>query len=251
MEVLMMSRNFLSFCAAVLAVCCAAAAHAQAPIVIGDFEDSPVPGSTGAFDGWMGATDSGGDGMGDTTATVGSGNNAVVTNETNARYGTIRSGGHNFWAATLDNAARPSLAADLAGSRFLQADVFFVASTFNDPEGNWGQWTKIAIQNSATGWTETPDPAPALNWNAGLGNLGATLTWDLSGIPVGDTASGSFAKIIMSINYARNEYASVGAQAPLFVIDNIRLIPIPEPSGLGLLGLGGLGLGALRRRRSS
>jgi hypothetical protein len=241
----MMTRKVVSLFAAILVAC--GGARASAVVVLGDFEATNVPGSTGPNDGFVGQTDSGGDGMGDTTATVGFTTSAAITNKTGARAGTVRSGGHNFWAFNLNNTARPTLAAEIAANRKLMAEVFFVASSWTDPEGNWGQWTKVAVQSEGNGWTESPDPTPALNWNAGLGNLGGTLTWDLSAVPITDTSVGAFAQIIFSINYARNEYASTGSPAPLFVIDNIRLVP--EPSSVALLGAGGLGLGALRRRR--
>lgn len=238
----MMSRKYVSLFAAIVAVCLCANAQAQVvSILLGNFEG-------GSLDGWLPQTDSGGDGMGDTTPTLSTTNSPVVASlGTGALRINNATPSHNFWAINLDNTARPTLTAELgaaaAAGGSLKADVNFIASQFPDAANNWAQFNTIAVQTTANGWNQFGSVADP-GWNAGQGDLRYTYEWPLASI---DTSGGAFSKIILAQNYARSAYNALG-NSPDFWVDNIRIeYVIPEPTSAALAGLAFLGLG-LRRR---
>lgn len=236
----MMLNRMLGPAAVVLAALVAAPAHA---VVIGDFE-----GANGTnVDGWISYTDGG------TTSVLSNVNNASVATLNAAALRVAGGAGPNgntgnFWVMTLDNNARPTLAADIAANRLLKADVTFVATQFDEVTNNWAQFNKIAVNNGG-GWQEV-EPAADPGWNASLGNQTYTYTWDLSTVNVPDTASGAFTQIHLSANFDRGSFGGTGQPPiPAFFVDNIRLetaIPEPTAAALAAAALGGLGL--LRRR---
>jgi PEP-CTERM motif len=106
-------------------------------------------------------------------------------------------------------------------------------------------------------------PAPLFGTNVGHLTSASSLSGDTIGffesgellVPAGYT-SGS--QIIGSMTFAGMTFAQLGLLQGTYVynltngLDNITLnIPseVPEPSTLGLIGLGLLGLGAMKRRR--
>ncbi len=238
----MMLNRMLGLAAITLAALLALPANAQ--VVIGDFE-----GANGTnTDGWITYTDGG------TTSVLSNVNNAAVATLNAAALRVAGGAGPdgntgNFWVMTFDNNARPTLAADIAANRLLKADVTFVATQFDEVTNNWAQFNKISVNNGG-GWQEV-EPAADPGWNASLGNLTYTYTWDLSAVDVPDTASGAFSQIHMSANFDRGSFGAAGQPPiPAFFVDNIRLeAAIPEPAAAALAAtmLGSLGL--FRRRR--
>jgi hypothetical protein len=243
-EELMMKK--VCFLALAFAMLTSAAARGQVVQVIGNFEG-------GSLDGWQGASDgSGGYGGAVPPNTVPAlssvaGGGIANTLGTNALRIAGGPGAQNFWAITLNDTNHPGLAAKIAaaaaGGGALKADVTFVASQFPNAAANWAQWNKISIQTTFSGWTEV-NPAADPGWNAGLGNLTYTYSWPVGGI---NATAGTFANIIMSINYDRGAYSATNA--PAFFVDNIRLEHVPEPGSLTLIGLGLAGAGHILRRR--
>jgi hypothetical protein len=244
----MMSKSIV-MCLAAFAVVCATA-HAQTVTeVIGNFEG-------GSLDGWQPVSD-GPSGFGvagppntltQLSSVVGAG--IANTNGLNALRIGNGPGAQNFWAIQLNDTGSPGLADKIAAAAAhggsLKADVTFVASQFNIATSNWAQWNKVSIQTPANNyWKEVEVPAGVdPGWNASLGNQTATYQWPLASI---DATGGTFANIIMSINYDRGAYANVNA--PAFFADNIRIeYTVPEPGALALIAMGGSTLAIIRRR---
>jgi hypothetical protein len=238
----MMLKRMLGSAAITLTALLAMPANAQ--VLIGNFE-----GANGTnTDGWTANNDGG------TTAVLSNVNSAAVATLDAAGLRIVGGAGANgntgnFWMMNIDNGDRPTLAADIAANRMLKADVTFVATQFDEVTNNWAQFNKIAVNNGA-GWQEV-NPVADPGWNASLGNLTYTYTWDLSGVNVPDTASGAFTQIHMSANFDRPSFGAAGQPPiPAFFVDNIRLegaIPEPTAAALAAFALGGLAL--LRRRK--
>lgn len=253
----MMSRKF-SVLFAAIAVACAGVAARAADVLIGDFEALPVAGSIGALDGWVGQGDNAGPNPGPTTGTLAQNANAEIATaggiykngaqDITGNVLRLLPGLANFWSLSLNQAARPTLAGDIATHRTLKANVTFRVVPFT--QGNFGQWTKIALNGQPAGWQEAsdpPGPGGATAWTTADGVKTYELSWDLTAMNIANTASGSNAQLIMSVNYDRASY-SAQPNGPAFYIDNIRLGGVPEPASITLVGLGAMGLLGLRRR---
>jgi hypothetical protein len=249
----MMLKKFLFPCATALLVA-TGAATSWGQVVLGDF-------AGGSDDGWGPQGD----------ATIASDNfystdgdpaTNVATDGDGYALNIADAGGSAFWVLQLDHNDVPNLGAAILANPLLKADVSWVTDEWpdNTPGDNgddWAQWHKVAV-NSNLGWQEYgPDTGPVneLTDSANPGAPGSwdihgfgrshtrTLTWDLSAATI-DT--GGFVQLNMSTNF-NGKWAPAGGS---FWVDNIRLEPIPEPTGLTLAGAGGVLALVARRRRN-
>jgi hypothetical protein len=251
----MMARTCLSLFATLLAICAAAAVHAQSTIVIGNFEG--LPNNTLDPEGWVQQSSSVAASFNSPPAPAG-----VATSGTGAMSLVTK----GFWAVRLDNGARPTLGADLLSHPILKFDVSIVPSQWTDATAadNTDNWARIAEKisiNDNTGWQEVllmaaGDPASpgfpgGFNIDpAASGVQTRTLTLDTrtdaGGNPMNIDATG-FVQLWISANMSSASFPNGGR----FWIDNIRLVAVPEPATAGLACVAGLFIAAVRRRRAA
>jgi hypothetical protein len=232
--------------AALAVVCACGNADAQSSILLGNFE-GPNSSNTDGWDGQNGTTVANFSGF-STTATLGTSALAVTSPA-------IANGANGFvWSIMFDNNDRPTLGADIVSHPILKADVTWVTSQWPDSTpgdgSSWAKWDVVAV-NDNSGWEQVPGSGDTSNpafpgaWDAV--NYGAvntrTVSWDLSNMTI-DT--GGFVQLWMSVN--RDTVSFPGQK--VFWVDNIRL-EVPEPATLGLAGLAGVALVALRRRMTA
>lgn len=215
-----------SLLSTVFAVAAATGLQAQ---VIGDFE--------GSLDaGWL--------------VTAGSGT-PVTTWSSSGNYSLqLTPGGSGFsWALQFNDTPT---AAKLASTHYLQFDVYWdSAEWLPDNSGAWVRWDIASLNSDASGWgqitdSEITDPAnPSFPGSWDPQNWGSThqrtLTYDFTGLGY-STAGASWAQFNVSYNFGGADTTGN------FYIDNVQLVPVPEPSTFALVGLGGLLLAARRFR---
>jgi hypothetical protein len=113
---------------------------------------------------------------------------------------------------------------------------------------NWLAVDKMAVQSDATAsgwveeavtWTDRTTGLPiAANWGPWNPDVAATLTWNLTGL---DLTGATYVNLV---------FAFQNPNAPatgLFYVDNAKIVNVPEPATMALLGLGGLAL--IRRKK--
>jgi len=213
----------------VTALCAMGAVAGLQAQVIGDFEGSLEPG-------WV-VTASGGGAPSTAWASTGLYSLAITPT------------GNGFvWAIQFNDIPT---AEKLATTHLLQVDVHWTASEWFDPDANgWVRWDQSALNGDGfVGWTQTTDanitdpqnPSYPGSWDpTNWGDNTRTLTYDFTGLGF-TTAGATWAQFNVSFNMGNID--GVGNM----YIDNVRLTPVPEPTTLALLGLGGALL-VLRRR---
>ena len=209
----------------ITSLCALAAASTMQAQVIGDFEGALDPG-------WA----------------VSGGTTAFSTTwKTSGNYSlrfTPAAAGFS-WAFQFSDA---TVVQQLASTHLLQFDVAWIQSQWLPETGGdaWVRWD-IGALNSDSGWQQITDASitdPAnpsypgswdpINWGA---LHSRTLTYDFTGL----TASGGWGQLMISENFGAAE--TIGS----YYIDNVRLVAIPEPGTLALLGLAGAAM-LIRRR---
>ena len=228
----MILKRCLSVLFVVAATVLCTAAFSQAEIVVGDFE-------TG-LDGW---TVNSAASISESTIGATSGSKSLLV------QGVLP--GAFQWAIQLNN---NSLASVIEANPILKYDVTWVTSDWSADNGTWARVDTLAVNSDATGWKQTndammTDPANPLypgSWdpvNWGQQNT-RTVAYDLSSL-VGGASAASWFQLNLSINYD----SAFDTDGGTYYLDNIRLAPIPEPSSIVLLGLGGMMAVMMPRRR--
>jgi hypothetical protein len=100
-----------------------------------------------------------------------------------------------------------------------------------------------SLNSEGTGWQQTAANLRPLGGGSdnAMGTTKVTFVWDYPQTAMNATSAWA------QFNLATN-FGPASGTVPTMHIDNFRLIPIPEPTSLGALALGGLV--ALRRRRA-
>jgi hypothetical protein len=140
----------------------------------------------------------------------------------------------------------------LSSTHLLQFDVYWDSAEWLPDTGSdgWVRWDNASLNSDATGWTQTSDanitdsanPSFPGSWdpNNWGDNHQRTLTYDFTGLGF-DATGATWAQFNIGYNFGNIE--TIGN----YYIDNVQLVPVPEPSTFALVGLGGLLL-AIRRR---
>jgi hypothetical protein len=144
-----------------------------------------------------------------------------------------------YWALKRDGVV------NLTGQTEIKLDVTFIASEWQ-VNWNWLKVDKLAI-NSAAGWREFSPTAidrvtglpTSLDWGPWLPDAYRTYSWDISGQDWSGVTD--WMTIIVALQNP-NAFAT-----GFFYLDNAQVIP--EPTTIALLGLGGLSLLRIRKRR--
>jgi hypothetical protein len=212
------------------ALCAVAAATTLQGQVIGDFEGSLDPG-------WV--------------VTAGTGT-PVTTWASSGSYSLQVTPAASGFAWGLQFNDIPTVD-KLTSSHYLQFDVYWDSSEWLPETGGdaWVRWD-IGSLNSEAGWqqitdAEITDPAnPSYPGSWDPFNWGAThqrtLTYDFTGLGY-DVSGATWAQFNLSYNLGGAE--TIGN----FYIDNVQLVPVPEPTTFALLGLAGLLITVRRRLR--
>jgi PEP-CTERM motif len=210
----------------------------------------------------------------------------LAANNTSSTRGTFQipnsatSGAESGWTATFNFSLNPGTSAG-DGFSFSFGDIPFGAGNFGDENG-WNETNRNHIAFSFRTFYEGPETDPALSIiaNNGSGQTVLTRVGSLNDPPLqtpnfnavpgtasiswSPTTGASFTTTGLNRNINVTNISTNGSYVPSSshsfafsarsggssqdtLIDNIRIVTIPEPSSALLLGLGGIAL--LRRRR--
>lgn len=163
------------------------------------------------------------------------------------------------WSMGIGTGQIPNLVELFVNNPILQADIGWRTDEWSaDADGVWARWDTAAINNSVTGFRQTTDsdmvdtvnPSFPGSWDKN--SFGAehkrTVRWDFRG----KVSSEEFARIAaestwFEINISTNYDSLFNTAGGSFWIDNIQLLPVPEPTSLAMAAMIGV-LPVIRRR---
>jgi hypothetical protein len=151
--------------------------------------------------------------------------------------------GEPYW-----NVSKSVNVADLVGATAVTMDLTLIATEWQT-YWNFLLVDKMSVQSDSTvnGWQEfnvawtdrvTGLPLGGIGWGPWSPDALVTLTWNLTGL---DLTGATYANL--NFAFENPKYRATG----LFYVDNARIVTVPEPATMGLLGLGGLAL--IRRKK--